>query len=226
MYTHVTGSQSLIVQGKYLSMKYFVQLFVCMDVCMDVSFCLLCMHKMYMYICICMLSTVGTGVLTCSIIVIFFILNFKKMRTLPYVHQTWSLYVSTKREAYPYVHQTWILPCVQQTLILLCVHEVWSLRRAHQGWSLPCVWPARDIPCYHQAWNLPCVHQTWNYPMYFALSSPLYKRETSQVSNNHSSGAVWESRWPSWAVRPNEPSGFRGRKDLLNHASALVSVCP
>ena len=42
----------------------------------------------------------------------------------------------------------------------------------------------------------------------------------------HSSGAVWESRWPSWAVRPNEPSGFRGRKAILNHASALVSVCP
>ena len=43
---------------------------------------------------------------------------------------------------------------------------------------------------------------------------------------SHSSGAVWESRWTSWAVRPNEPSGFRGRKDLFNHASALVSVCP
>ena len=42
----------------------------------------------------------------------------------------------------------------------------------------------------------------------------------------HSSGAVWESRWPSWAVRPNEPSGFRGRKDLLNRASALVTTCP
>ena len=42
----------------------------------------------------------------------------------------------------------------------------------------------------------------------------------------HSSGAVWESRWPSWAVRPNEPSGFRGRKATLNHASALVSACP
>ena len=42
----------------------------------------------------------------------------------------------------------------------------------------------------------------------------------------HSSGAVRESRWPSWAVRPSEPSGFRGRKDLLNHASALVSTCP
>ena len=43
----------------------------------------------------------------------------------------------------------------------------------------------------------------------------------------HSSGAVqWESRWPSWAVRrPNEPSGFRGRKAILNHASALVSAC-
>ena len=36
----------------------------------------------------------------------------------------------------------------------------------------------------------------------------------------HSSGAVWESRWGSWAVRPNEPSGFRGRK--LRHWSQLV----
>ena len=42
----------------------------------------------------------------------------------------------------------------------------------------------------------------------------------------HSSEAVWESRWPSWAVRPKEPSGFRGRKVILNHASALVSACP
>ena len=42
----------------------------------------------------------------------------------------------------------------------------------------------------------------------------------------HSSGAVWESRWPSWAGRPNEPSGFRGRKAILNHAHALVSACP
>ena len=41
-----------------------------------------------------------------------------------------------------------------------------------------------------------------------------------------SSGAVWVSRWPSWAIRPNKPSGFRGRKELLNHASALVTTCP
>ena len=46
------------------------------------------------------------------------------------------------------------------------------------------------------------------------------------VALRHSPGAVWESRWPSWAVRPNEPSGFRGRKDLLNRASALVTTCP
>ena len=43
---------------------------------------------------------------------------------------------------------------------------------------------------------------------------------------SHSSGAVWESRWPSWPVRPNKPSGFRGRKAILNHASALVIACP
>ena len=30
-----------------------------------------------------------------------------------------------------------------------------------------------------------------------------------------SSGAVWKSRWPSWAFRPNEPSGFRGPKAIL-----------
>ena len=42
----------------------------------------------------------------------------------------------------------------------------------------------------------------------------------------HSSGAVWELRWPSWAVRPNEPSDFHGRKELLNRTSALVTTCP
>ena len=42
----------------------------------------------------------------------------------------------------------------------------------------------------------------------------------------HSSEAMWESRWPSWAVRPNEPSGFHGHKAILNHALALVSACP
>ena len=33
-----------------------------------------------------------------------------------------------------------------------------------------------------------------------------------------SSGAVWRSRWPSWAFRPNEPCGFCGHKETLNHA--------
>ena len=49
---------------------------------------------------------------------------------------------------------------------------------------------------------------------------------SKEVRCDHSSGAVWESRWTSWTVRPNEPSGFRGRKAILNHASALVSACP
>ena len=47
-----------------------------------------------------------------------------------------------------------------------------------------------------------------------------------ETEQKHSSGAVWESRWPSWAVHPNEPSGFRGRKELLNRALALVTTCP
>ena len=32
---------------------------------------------------------------------------------------------------------------------------------------------------------------------------------------------IVQELWPSWAVRPNEPYGFRGRKAVLNHASAL-----
>ena len=42
----------------------------------------------------------------------------------------------------------------------------------------------------------------------------------------HSSGAVWELRWPSWAVCPNEPSVFHGCKYLLTmlrHLSQLTS---
>ena len=38
----------------------------------------------------------------------------------------------------------------------------------------------------------------------------------------HSSGAVWESRWLSCAVRPNELYGFSGRKAVLNHAHACL----
>ena len=58
-----------------------------------------------------------------------------------------------------------------------------------------------------------------------ACTRTFIKDEANQGLGD-SSGAVWESRWPSWAVRPNEPSGFRGRKAILNHASALVSACP
>ena len=46
------------------------------------------------------------------------------------------------------------------------------------------------------------------------------------VTLHRASWAMWESRWPSWAVRPNEPSGFRGRKAVLNRASAMVTACP
>ena len=48
----------------------------------------------------------------------------------------------------------------------------------------------------------------------------------SRLFRIQSLGAVWESRWPSWAFRPNEPYGFCGSKATVNHASALVTVCP
>ena len=60
--------QTSVMQGKYLSTKCFVWLSVCMAVCMPVLFCTLCIHKLYMYVCICLLSINGKvywrGVLT------------------------------------------------------------------------------------------------------------------------------------------------------------------
>ena len=32
------------------------------------------------------------------------------------------------------------------------------------------------------------------------------------------------SRWPSWAVRPNEPSGFRGRKAIIIEPCSRISL--
>ena len=46
------------------------------------------------------------------------------------------------------------------------------------------------------------------------------------LRHHQSSGAESKSLWPFWAVLPNEPYGFRGRKAILNHAHALVTVCP
>ena len=52
------------------------------------------------------------------------------------------------------------------------------------------------------------------------------KKECPIPSSLQSSGAVWKSRWPSWAFRPNEPYGFCGRKATLNRVSALVKFVP
>ena len=62
-----------------------------------------------------------------------------------------------------------------------------------------------------------------HHPVWAKQQKPNEQQQQQQI---HSSVAVWESRWPSWAVRPNEPSGFTGRKELLNRASALVTTCP
>ena len=62
------------------------------------------------------------------------------------------------------------------------------------------------------------------------LTPAQIKRKSLELrQRQHSSGAVWESRWPSWAVRPNEPSGFRGRKAItiepcfgIGHSLSLI----
>jgi len=79
-----------------------------------------------------------------------------------------------------------------------------------------------------QAITGPVLYQQtyhWTIPAQGHTHTKDYKY-TCIFTHTHSSGAVWESRWTSWAVRSNEHSGFRGRKDLSNRASALVTTCP
>ena len=59
----------------------------------------------------------------------------------------------------------------------------------------------------------------WNPEHYNETDRSSEKANYSLKIRLHSSGAV---RSTSWAVRPNEPSGFRGRKAILNHASTYT----
>ena len=69
---------------------------------------------------------------------------------------------------------------------------------------------------------LEATHQPWGWTW---KNMPFLKPHNT-TRNRHSSGAGLESRWPSWAVHPNKPYGFHGRKTILNHAHDLVSACP
>ena len=60
----------------------------------------------------------------------------------------------------------------------------------------------------------------------FTLSPPSHSVPVPNRPTRLCGRKATESKWTSWAVRPNEHSGFRGRKDLLNRASALATTCP
>ena len=62
----MTCNQSLSGHdARQVSVRKVLCLTVCMTVSMSVPFCILCMHKLFFYICIyiCLLSIIGTGVL-------------------------------------------------------------------------------------------------------------------------------------------------------------------
>ena len=108
---------------------------------------------------------------------------------------------------------------------------VWS--GAGPGWGITSQANPSSVTDFREISPAP----SFPYPAARSTLFRLYQRHISSATyvvsvhihpvwERHSSGAVWESRWTSWAVRPNEPSGFRGRKELLNRASALVTTCP
>ena len=66
-YMHICDRQSITLCARQISV-YEV---LCPTLCLYLFFLLLCMYNMSMYICIGMLSTVGTGVLICCIIVLY-----------------------------------------------------------------------------------------------------------------------------------------------------------
>ena len=94
-------------------------------------------------------------------------------------------------------------------------------QKPRQSKTFPC--GRKVFPVKERVMPAPSLISVWHPGI---IKDGVVCRDSSWNYSSHSSGAVWESRWPSWAVRPNEPSGFRGRKAILNHASALVSACP
>ena len=58
-------------------------------------------------------------------------------------------------------------------------------------------------------------------PLFFVLSVKINGELSTPPTH-----AIVQELCESRGVRPNEPSGFRGHKELLNRASALVTTCP
>ena len=125
---------------------------------------------------------------------------------------------------------------VRRTFVVVVFFQRFELI-AHKLWKL-----ADDHTIIHCIFILSRINFCWTPSLPRPVKFPVWKMHTYTPPNSifdgpitnllsilsifHSSKAVWESRWPSWAVRPNEPSGFRGRKAILNRASALVTTCP
>ena len=64
---------------------------------------------------------------------------------------------------------------------------------------------------YSIGWWGHCWVMTVQWPLKGLVDKAIQKEQLITVLPQ-SSGAVWKSRWPSWAPRPNEPYGFWGRK--------------
>ena len=104
-------------------------------------------------------------------------------------------------------------------LLMTWVHLILSSKRSRKFRTL-----LQDLFSWHPVTTT--QHVSWKNCTGFPFQNVLSIKSLVCVSMLYHSSAVWESRWPSWAVRPNKPSGFHGRKDLLNHASASVTACP
>ena len=122
-------------------------------------------------------------------------------------------------------HSSWSLKCDMMQFCLIyadqynCIIRIYLIRRemelSSHSWTdlLSCCWVAPQQSLFRTLSLSLC-------------SAQLLKEQVAEYTSRQSSEAVWKSRWPSWAFRPIEPYGFCGRKATLNHASALVTVCP
>ena len=70
----------------------------------------------------------------------------------------------------------------------------------------------------------------WTVLRHWSQLFPNMSTKTSEDIKQHfiiiGSFLIVQELCESRGGRPNEPSGFRGRKELLNRASALVTTCP
>ena len=131
----------------------------------------------------------------------------------------------TNWEAY----KTHFLLSLQRCSITIYLHSLFSRKWSesnifrHAGVAYIRIRRLSSLICKRREIRNCFQHGPLRFPAAHCLTGSAFKVEEGRQFLIQSSGAVWKSRWPSWAFRSNEPYGFCGRFGIGHNLSV---ICP